>query len=65
MIGSIKRLPTPRSQKSGRIVKGPKKPTLPQLVAKFEPIISPAASAAKAAAEKAEGLQALGKLKCE
>jgi len=32
---------TPRSQKSGRIVRGPKKPTLPQSVAKLEPISLP------------------------
>jgi hypothetical protein len=30
-------LPIPLSQRSGLIVSGPKNPTLPQLVAKFEP----------------------------
>lgn len=37
----------PLSQRSGRIVNGPKIPTLPQLATKFDPTISPSSSAAK------------------
>src|ERR671911_2632191 len=40
-IGSIKRDPIPLFQRSGSIVNGPKKLTLPQLVAKLEPTSSP------------------------
>src|SRR5262245_3907427 len=50
IVGSNNRLATPLSQKSGRIVSGPKNPTLPQLVKKFEPINSPADSAPSVAA---------------
>jgi hypothetical protein len=49
MIGSISLLPTPWSHRSGRTVNGPKNPTLPQLVAKFDPTSSPSTIAAKAA----------------
>src|ERR687893_1768223 len=48
-IGSIKRDPIPLFQRSGSTVNGPKKPTLPQLVAKLEPTSSPSTSAPKAA----------------
>src|ERR671920_35038 len=48
-IGSIKRDPMPLFQRSGSTVNGPKKPTLPQLVAKLEPTSSPSTSAPKAA----------------
>src|ERR687897_1027270 len=48
-IGSIKRDPMPLFHKSGCTVNGPKKPTLPQLVAKLEPTSSPSTSAPKAA----------------
>src|SRR5262245_7760240 len=50
IVGPNNRLATPLSQKSGRIVSGPKNPTLPQLVRKFEPINSFADSAPKVAA---------------
>ena len=45
--------PTPRFQYSGSTVSGPKKPKLPQFVAKFEPISFPACSAARTAAGSA------------
>src|SRR5215204_3964697 len=48
-IGSIKRDPMPLFQRSGSTVNGPKKPTLPQLVAKLEPTSLPSTSAPKAA----------------
>src|SRR5215204_6709984 len=48
-IGSIKREPMPLFHKSGCTVNGPKKPTLPQLVAKLEPTSLPSTSAPKAA----------------
>src|SRR5919112_1349179 len=48
-MGSIKRDPIPLFQRSGSIVKGPKNPTLPQLVAKLEPTSLPSTSAPKAA----------------
>src|SRR5918997_6358945 len=48
-IGSIKRDPIPLFQRSGSTVNGPKKPTLPQLVAKLEPTSLPSSSAPKAA----------------
>src|SRR5918998_6531853 len=48
-IGSIKRDPIPLLQRSGSTVNGPKKPTLPQLVAKLEPTSLPSTSAPKAA----------------
>src|SRR5829696_6683751 len=48
-IGSIKRDPMPLFHESGCTVNGPKKPTLPQLVAKLEPTSSPSTSAPKAA----------------
>src|SRR5918997_2736172 len=48
-IGSIKRAPMPLFQRSGSTVNGPKKPTLPQLVAKLEPTSLPSTSAPKAA----------------
>src|SRR5262245_17725657 len=50
IVGPNNRLATPLSQKSGRIVSGPKNPTLPQLLRKFEPINSFADSAPKVAA---------------
>ena len=49
MVDSTRLLATPRFHKSGRTDKGPKKPTLPQFVAKLEPTRSPLISAAKAA----------------
>src|SRR5918912_183286 len=48
-IGSIKRAPTPLFHKSGCTVNGPKKPKLPQLVAKLEPTSLPSTSAPNAA----------------
>src|SRR4028119_1557126 len=46
-IGSIKRDPMPLFQWAGSTVSGPKKPTLPQLVAKLEPTSLPSTSAPK------------------
>src|SRR5262249_24105955 len=44
------RLAMPASQQSGWTLSGPKKPTLPQVVTRFEPTRRPSTSAAKAAA---------------
>src|SRR5918994_819205 len=47
--GSFRRAPKPLFQRAGYTVNGPKKPTLPQLVAKLEPTSLPSTSAPKAA----------------
>jgi hypothetical protein len=49
MVASSRRWPMARSQYSGATVSGPKKPTLPQFAAKFDPTRRPPTSAASAA----------------